>query len=77
MLESHKLNDETSWTRYNFMILPEVLERSKPDETRCHICGKTIPLRTAIVRENEILCEQCYAKKYGSKQRAPKASKTK
>lgn len=54
--------------RYWNMMLPEILEKDRAKETQCQICGKTISAKTAIIRENEVLCEECYAKKYISKQ---------
>jgi formylmethanofuran dehydrogenase subunit E len=47
--------------------LPELLAKNRKEEVRCHICGKTLLLEKAIVREAEILCDQCYDEKYPSK----------
>jgi formylmethanofuran dehydrogenase subunit E len=60
--------------RYWSSRLPEMLEKKSAEEIRCHICGKIIPLKTAIIREDEVLCEECYQKKYKSKKTKEEAN---
>ena len=47
--------------------LRDLREKEIKDTIHCHVCGKTILLERAIIMEDEVLCEECYQKKYESK----------
>jgi hypothetical protein len=55
--------------RYWLMTAPELLEKAHAKETQYSICGKKLPVKTAIFRDDKVLCEQCYEKEYGPKQK--------
>jgi len=52
--------------RYNQIMVSQLVQRKRPDDSQlhCQMCGKTGNLITT--EKDELLCEKCYAKKYGS-----------
>ena len=58
------VGDGVPWPAAQYQKLAEQLQKhSDEEETQCHVCGKIIPVKMAIIREDEVLCEECYAKR--------------
>lgn len=49
------------------MMLPALMQKEHLKELPCSSCGKMICVERAIVRDEQILCEECYAETYKAK----------
>ncbi|UCB61077.1 MAG: TraR/DksA C4-type zinc finger protein [Candidatus Bathyarchaeota archaeon] len=40
------------------------MEKQRPKLLPCQSCGKQVPVKRIVIRENKVLCEKCYEKLY-------------
>jgi len=50
-----------------FRRLSEIMEKQRPKSLPCQNCGRPIPVKRIVKRENKVLCEKCYEKLYVSR----------
>ncbi|MCK4481803.1 hypothetical protein KAU55_01150 [Candidatus Bathyarchaeota archaeon] len=52
--------------------LPELFQKAHPKVIPCDECGRPIPAKKAIIRDNKVICEKCYERLYPSKHIPPR-----
>ena len=62
------------YQRKFWMLLPKLWQKEHPKEVPCHLCGRMILVEHVIVRDDNILCEECFDRIYGKKTPSKNAS---